>query len=110
MCDTVFRFSLSGSPSIYQYHNESLPVRNKVRLVSISPLLAAKSQFCAKVNEIVSLKTEKSPGIILEKSWSFVFLFLYEPCGIVSQLDKHNCIDFHRVNCNEPTPLLLNNF
>ena len=24
-----------------------------------------------------------------------------------SQFDKHNCIDFHRVHCNEPTPLLL---
>ena len=26
-----------------------------------------------------------------------------------SQFDKHNCIDFHRVHCNEPTPLLLDN-
>ena len=27
-----------------------------------------------------------------------------------SHFDKHNCIDFHRVNCNEPTPSLLDNF
>ena len=23
-----------------------------------------------------------------------------------SQFDQHNCIDFHRVNCNEPTPFV----
>ena len=27
-----------------------------------------------------------------------------------SQFDKYNCIDFHRVNCNEPTPSLLDSF
>ena len=26
------------------------------------------------------------------------------------KFDKHYCIDFHRVNCNEPTPSLLDNF
>ena len=25
-CNAVSRFSLSGSPGIYQYHNENLPV------------------------------------------------------------------------------------
>ena len=30
---------------------------------------------------------------------------------IILQFDKHDCIDFHRVNrCNEPTPSLLDNF
>ena len=27
-----------------------------------------------------------------------------------SQYNKHNCIDFHRVNCNEPSLSLLDNF
>ena len=27
-----------------------------------------------------------------------------------SQFDKHNCIAFHRVNCDEPTPSLLDMF
>ena len=31
-------------------------------------------------------------------------LFIY-----YSKFDTHNCIDFHRVHCNEPTPLLLDN-
>ena len=45
-------------------------------------LLPAKTiKKWVKVNEIESLKTgKKSPGIILEKPWNFVFMFLYEPC------------------------------
>ena len=32
--------------------------------------------------EIEYLKNEKSPGIVLEKSWNSVFQFPYEPCWI----------------------------
>ena len=66
----------TGSPGIYQYHNENIPV-----IEMKCDLFPAKTiKDWLKVNEIESLKTEKSPGIILEKSWNFVFMFLYEPC------------------------------
>ena len=35
--------------------------------------------FIQNWEEIESLKNEKSPGIVLEKSWNSVFPFLYEP-------------------------------
>ena len=61
-------------------------VRNKVCLVSVlsfpvrrNAKLAKSIKNWLKFNEIESLKTEKSPRIILEKSWNFVFIFLYEP-------------------------------
>ena len=42
-------------------------------------------------------------------------LMLREICHSImyiyySHFDKHNYIDFHRVHCNEPTPLSLDNF
>ena len=39
----------------------------------------------SKVNEIESLKNEKSPWIVLEKSWNSIFLFLYGPCIYVAK-------------------------
>ena len=38
------------------------------------------SLFYTNCEEIESLKNEKSPRIVLEKSWNSVFPFLYEPC------------------------------
>ena len=44
--------------------------------------------FIQNWEEIESLKNEKSPGIVLEKSWNSVFPFPYEPwvrfksCGL----------------------------
>ena len=70
------------STGIYQYHNENIPVLEiKCDLFPIHCFRRAESESnknWLKVNEIESLKTEKSPGI-LEKSWNFVFMFLYEP-------------------------------
>ena len=53
--------------------------------ISTSPFTDEKSAFLTLFytnwEEIESLKTKKSPGIVLEKSWNSVFPFLYEPCG-----------------------------
>ena len=38
--------------------------------------------FIQNWEEIESLKNEKRPGIVLEKSWNSVFPFLYEPCNV----------------------------
>ena len=38
------------------------------------------SCFIKNWEENESLKIEKSPGIVLEKSWNSVFPFPYEPC------------------------------
>ena len=35
--------------------------------------------FYTKLESIEFLKNEKSPGIVLEKSWNSVFRFPYEP-------------------------------
>ena len=71
----------TGSPGIYQYHNENNLVKEmKCDLFPVRRFPAKTIENWLKVNEIESLKTEKSPGIILEKSWNFVFMFLYEPC------------------------------
>ena len=74
----------TGSTGIYKYHNENIPVLEiKCNLFPIHRFRCAESESnknWLKVNEIESLKTEKSPEIILEKSWNFFFMFLYEPC------------------------------
>ena len=70
----------TGSTGIYQYHNENITVLEiKCDLLLIHRFQRAESESnknWLKVNEIESLKTEKSPRIILEKSWNFVFMFL----------------------------------
>ena len=79
---TLIQFN--DSTGIYQYHNENIRVlKINCDLFPIHRFWGAESESnknWLKVNEIESLKTEKSPGIILEKSWNFVFMFLYEPC------------------------------
>ena len=76
----------TGSTGIYQYYNENILVLEiKCDLFPIHRFRRAESKSnknWLKVNEIESLKTEKSLGIILEKSWNFVFMFLYEPCSL----------------------------
>ena len=42
---------------------------------------------------------------ISTKIFRFSFIIIY-----YSKFDKHNCIDFHLVQCNEPTTLALGNF
>ena len=80
----------TGSTGIYQYHNENFPVLEiKCDLFPIHCFLRAER------NEIESLKTEKSPGIILEKSWNFVFMFLYEPCY------QRKCLSFKSYHLNQ---------
>ena len=45
---------LSGSLGIYQNHNENTGVRNKVRLISVSPLPAAKHvNFAWKLMKLI---------------------------------------------------------
>ena len=60
----------TGSSSIYQYHNENIPVLEiKCDLFPIHRFQRTESESnknWLKFNEIESLKTEKSPGIILE--------------------------------------------
>ena len=56
--------------------------------ISISTFLAEKSAifrivFVQNWEEIESLKNEKRPGIVLEKSSNSVFRFLYEPCCLI---------------------------
>ena len=72
-------FNLWGSPGFYYWCQNQ---RNRVRLF-ISMLPARKSAFFTffiqKSEEIESLKNEKSPGIVLEKSWNSVFPFRYQP-------------------------------
>ena len=75
----MLRFSLLVVPVFIDTIMKIFCVRNKVRPVSDLPLPAKTIKNWLKVNEIESLKTEKSPRIILEKSWNFVFMFLYEP-------------------------------
>ena len=74
----------TGSTGIFQYHNENIPVSeiksNRFPIHCFRRAESESNKNWLKVNEIESLKTEKSPGIILEKSWNFVFMFLYKPC------------------------------
>ena len=51
-------------------------------------------RFIQKWEEIESLKNEKSPGIVLEKSWNSVFPFLYEPCNSKNIYNMMNLVCF----------------
>ena len=65
---TLIQFT--GSTGIYQYHNENIPMFRKRKL-------AKTNKNWPKVNEIESLKTVKSPGIILEKSVQTLVVYSY---------------------------------
>ena len=74
------RLMLLCNYTFYCCHNTNLIANTEIVLdPNKAVVYHAKSQFCTKINEIESLKTEKSPGIILEKFWNSVFLFLYQP-------------------------------
>ena len=51
--------------------------------------------FIQNWEEIESLKNERIPGMVLEKSWNYVLSFLYEPCayayGTVTLLCMFKC-------------------
>ena len=70
---TVLQFSVPILPvfinTIMKYSGD----RNEVWPISESPFPAKTIKNCLKINEIESLKTEKS--------LNFVFMFLNEPCG-----------------------------
>ena len=76
-CDSYsILFNLCGSPGFYHRNQNE---RNLVRL-SLMRFWLKKLHFFmlfyANWEEIESLKKEKSPGIVLEKSWNSVIPFL----------------------------------
>ena len=64
------------------FYHQCQNQRNQVHL-SFRPFRLKKVHFlhCFIQNweEIESLKNERSPGVVLEKSWNSVFPFPYEP-------------------------------
>ena len=79
--------------------SESDQYSSALKEISKFPLMYMTGNFCRSVYHLTRIHARVG-----------VYKRHMLPLYTSHNFDKHNCIDSHRVNCNEPTPSLLDNF